>query len=61
MTPIADAALPVRQNIADRSAVNGQRRMSYLVSLWGVRLLHHGQNFLYSTRPVCFFLFLVAE
>jgi len=32
----------------------------YFVSLWGVRLLHQGQNFLYSTLPVCFFLFLVV-
>jgi len=35
-------------------------RKRYFVSLWGVRLLHQGQNFLYSTLPVCFFLFFVV-
>ena len=39
----------------------GYLSSAYLDSLWGVCLLHHGQNFLYSTRPVCFFLFLVVE
>jgi hypothetical protein len=33
----------------------------YFVSLCAVRLLHQWQNFLYSTRPVCFFLFFVVE
>ena len=33
----------------------------YLVSLCGVRFLHQGQYFLYSTLPVCFFLFFVVE
>ena len=35
--------------------------LNYFVSLWGIRLLHQGQYFLYSTLPVCFFLFLVVE
>jgi hypothetical protein len=34
---------------------------AYRVSLWVVCLPQCLQNFLYSTRPVCFFLFLVVE
>jgi len=40
---------------------NGARRFAYRVSLWVVCLPQYLQNFLYSTRPVCFFLFFVVE
>ena len=33
---------------------------AYLDSLCGVCLLHHGQNFLYSTRSGCSFLFFIV-
>jgi len=36
-------------------------RCAYRVSLWVVCLPQCLQNFLYSTRPVCFFLFFVVE
>jgi hypothetical protein len=43
------------------SRQDASTKSRYFVSLWGVRLLHHGQYFLYSTLPDCFFLFLVVE